>query len=145
MAAHVRRDARMWDGSGLRASDFRRAASDFRALGHPLAPRTDVWFPVRMRSRVTSLAVALLVLAACSKKSEPAPPPARPAPASAAPGTPFSIRDLAFATALDAKLARFSLVASDVQGALPAQVPAVAAQAMSGSVSAVDTVPLPVP
>lgn len=118
MAAHVRRDARIWDGSGLRASDFRRAASDFRALGHPLAPRTDVWFPVRMRSRFTSLAVALLVLAACSKKSEPAPPPARPAPASAAPGTPFSIRDLAFATALDAKLARFSLVASDVQGAL---------------------------
>ena len=61
MAAHVRREARMWDGSGLRASDFRRAASDFRALGHPLAPRTDVWFPVRMRSRFTSLAVTLLV------------------------------------------------------------------------------------
>jgi hypothetical protein len=71
-----------------------------------------------MRPTLGSLALAALALAACSKEPAPAQPATRAAPA------PFSMRDLAAATAVDARLARFSLLASDVQAALPAQVAA---------------------
>lgn len=64
---------------------------------------------------------ALLVLAACSKKPEPAPQPPPPSPGPPA-GAPFSMRDLAAATALDARLAGLSLVAADVQAELAGQV-----------------------
>src|SRR5512133_646626 len=80
---------------------------------------SDVWSPRAMRAPLASLVASVVLLAACSKKPEPAPA----APAGGAARTaaaPFSMRDLAFATALDAKLARFSLVASDVQRVLPA-------------------------
>jgi hypothetical protein len=85
-----------------------------------------------MRISRTLVAAAAILVVACSKKTEPA-PAAPPTPAAA----PFSIRDLAFATSLDARLARFSLVASDVHGALPAQV-AVPAVANAGADAARD-------
>jgi hypothetical protein len=72
-----------------------------------------------MRLVRRSVLAAVLAIAAC-KRSEPAPKSGRTAPASPVPGAPFSIRDLAFATALDARLARFSLVAFDVEAALRA-------------------------
>ena len=74
-----------------------------------------------MRTSRISLAAALVALGACSKKTEPAPQPASQ-PAAVQQAAPFTMRDLAAATALDARLARFSLLASDVQAALPAQV-----------------------
>ncbi len=76
-----------------------------------------MWSPVRMRTRSTSLAASLLLLAACSKKTEPG-PGARQGAAPPVAAASFSMRDLAAATALDARLARFSLVASDVEAAL---------------------------
>jgi hypothetical protein len=72
-----------------------------------------------MRTSLT-LAAALVALAACSKKPEPQPE----SPPRAPPAAPYSMRDLAAATALDARLARFSLLAADVQAALPAPVAA---------------------
>jgi hypothetical protein len=69
--------------------------------------------------RSLRLLPALLLLAACSKKPEPAPAAVTPAPPPAV--APFTMRDLAAATALDARLARFSLAAADAQAALPAQ------------------------
>ncbi len=89
-----------------------------------------------MRSAVGPIVLATLALAACSRKTEPAPQPASPpASAAAAPGAPFSMRDLAAATALDARLARFSLAAADVQAALAAQV-ATPARSQAGKADA---------
>lgn len=83
-----------------------------------------MWFFPRMRTSRTLHVAALLALAACSK----APEPAAPAGAAGAQApAPFSMRDLAAATAVDARLARFSLAAADAQAALAgAVVPAAA-------------------
>jgi hypothetical protein len=78
-----------------------------------------------MRPTSVALALAVLAVAACSKTPEPAPAAApRVGAPAAAPAAPFSMRDLAAATAVDARLARFSLLVSDVQAALPAPVAA---------------------
>ncbi len=70
----------------------------------------DLWSFVPMRPVPRSLAaVALAAALACSKKPEPAPAPPPPA---------FTLRDLAAATALDARLARLSLIAADVEADL---------------------------
>lgn len=69
-----------------------------------------------MPSALRAAVLAALVLAGCSRKPEPA---AQPAPAPG-PGA-FTLRDLAAATALDARLARLTLAAGDVQAALPAE------------------------
>jgi exonuclease SbcC len=64
-----------------------------------------------------ALLVVTLVVAAC-KKTEPAAGTAAPPAAPAA--SAFTMRDLAVATALDARLARLSLAASDAEAALAA-------------------------
>jgi hypothetical protein len=65
----------------------------------------------------SALAVAALLLAACKEKTQVAPPPPAPKPA-ATQGFTFTLRDLALATAVDAKTARLSLVGSEIEAAL---------------------------
>jgi hypothetical protein len=69
------------------------------------------------------LAAALAVSASACKKKEAKPAPATPAPAAAQPAaTPrFGLKDLAAATAADARFARLSLAGSELQAALPAE------------------------
>jgi hypothetical protein len=64
--------------------------------------------------RLARLLALLLAAAACSKEG-----PERPSVP--APNAAFTLKDLAAATALDARLARLSLAAADVQAALPAE------------------------
>ncbi len=72
-----------------------------------------------MRLAHRALVAAALALAACSSKTPEAAPAAAPsAPAAGALAGTFSLRDLALATAFDARLARFSLLASDLETAL---------------------------
>lgn len=73
--------------------------------------------PLALRSAL--LATAALALAACKEKPAPAP---QAQPAAAKPYA-FTLRDLAVATAVDAKLARLSLAASDVEAAMGAADP----------------------
>jgi hypothetical protein len=64
----------------------------------------------------SALAVATLLLASCKEKAPAAAPPASAKPA-AAPLT-FTLRDLALATAVDARTARLSLAGSEIEAAL---------------------------
>jgi hypothetical protein len=67
-----------------------------------------------MRHPVRAAAAAALAAAVACK--EPAPPPPQAPPPARAPA--FTLRDLALATALDARLARLSLAAADLEAAL---------------------------
>jgi hypothetical protein len=93
-----------------------------------------------MRSLPRTLAViatATLAFAACREKSSP--PPAQPgAPGAAAPKPfAFTLRDLALATAVDAKTARLSLAGSEIEAALLGKDPKEKARA-AGLVPAVE-------
>lgn len=85
--------------------------------------------------RVVALAL-LLAVSGCRRCGEPPRQPDAPPPVkSSTSAVPFTMRDLAAATALDARVARFSLLASELEAALPAQV---AAPAKGGAVSPED-------
>lgn len=66
-----------------------------------------------MRAPLPLALATAVALSACSKSPEPA-----PAKAPAPPPNAFTMKDLAAATAVDARLARLSLLASDVHQAL---------------------------
>jgi hypothetical protein len=70
-----------------------------------------------MRPLAPALLAAVAALAACKERTEP--PPSSGAPASHR-LTPFTLRDLALATAVDARAARLSLAGADVEAALAA-------------------------
>lgn len=86
---------------------------------------------MRTLARTSALvATATLAFAACREKS--APPPTQPAAAApAAKPFAFTLRDLALATAVDAKLARLSLAGSEIEAALVAKDPQEKARAAS--------------
>jgi hypothetical protein len=69
-----------------------------------------------MRHPARAAAVALAAALACTEPAPSAPPQAPPPRPDAA--TAFTLRDLALATALDARLARLSLAAADLEAAL---------------------------
>jgi hypothetical protein len=83
-----------------------------------------------MRSLPAALALAAAVATtACKQKTRVEPAPARATPATTS--YTFTLRDLALATAVDARLARLSLAGSEVEAALLAGVPAERAKATS--------------
>jgi hypothetical protein len=85
-----------------------------------------------------AVATATLAFVACKEKTQVAPPPAPDAAARpAATSYTFTLRDLALATAVDAKVARLSLAGSEVEAALLARDPAEKAKA-AGLVPQVD-------
>jgi hypothetical protein len=76
---------------------------------------------VRSRTvRLARLVLALLALAplACKERPEPAPPSPSPAAPVLRRPAPFTMRDLAVATAVDARAARLSLAGAELEAAL---------------------------
>src|SRR5215213_9111164 len=79
-------------------------------------------------ARLSAFALALLATGGCKDKpAQPPPPHAAGAP------TPkpyaFTLRDLALATAVDARVAKLSLAGSEVEAALTARAPQARAKA----------------
>lgn len=86
-----------------------------------------------------AVATATLAAVACKEKTQPATAPAAEAAARPAATTyTFSLRDLALATAVDAKAARLSLAGAELESALLAREPAEKAKA-AGLVPQVDS------
>ena len=71
---------------------------------------------MRHLPRVSALLAAAALASACTEKPQPA---KQPAPAAAKPSA-FTLKDLALATAVDAKVARLSLAAADLEAAVTA-------------------------
>lgn len=78
---------------------------------------------MRHLARTSALALAVLAAASCKEKTAP-PSPQAPAAAAAAPTSyAFTLRDLALATAVDARVAKLSLAGSELEALLLARDP----------------------